>query len=275
MWSIIFELLLLTNILTSMHTTLKATQVSLDALQRTNDALQSTNTDLVKQLASKTADCIELNKENMQLRNRLLVADQPSTKQDARCQKSLLIGSSIVRDVDETRLLDTEVISISGGKIADANRTIAEKSGSYKSIILQVGSNDCAKCEDLDKIAEDYKMLVKGAKQRTNNVIISSITPRTDNDTAQATIDLINAGLVTIAEDENCTFVNNDLDFKLRDGTVNAGYLLPDGLHLSDAGTNRLGVNLKLNTNLKSVAKPRNRRRNKPKHNATNKCYSP
>ena len=47
------------------------------------------------------------------------------------------------------------------------------------------------------------------------------------------------------AESDNYT-VNNDLTFRHQDNTINDGYYLPDGVHLSQAGTKKLAKNLNL-----------------------------
>ena len=46
---------------------------------------------------------------------------------------------------------------------------------------------------------------------------------------------------------EGLTLINNEETFKLKDGSINDGYYLHDGTHLTMAGTNRLAKNLKVN----------------------------
>ena len=59
--------------------------------------------------------------------------------------KALPLGSSIVRDYDENKLLDTTVISKPGGKIADATKEVAKlPPNGYDTITLVIGGNDCA-----------------------------------------------------------------------------------------------------------------------------------
>lgn len=59
-------------------------------------------------------------------------------------------------------------------------------------------------------------------------------------------MDTVDAELFTLCTEMNCTFVNNDNNFKTADGSANDCYLTADGLHLSRYGTNRLARNLKL-----------------------------
>jgi len=77
------------------------------------------------------------------------------------------------------------------------------------------------------------------------------------------------------------TFINNDLTFKLSDNTVNDGYLLDDGIHLNNRGTNRLAKNMRLKIDPKTVNgcvakqrwhdhQPREREQNTQKSKARN-----
>ena len=56
----------------------------------------------------------------------------------------------------------------------------------------------------------------------------------------------LNAGQKVACDDLGAEFVDNDPSFHLQDGTINDGYLLSDGVHLSRAATNKLVSNLKL-----------------------------
>ena len=47
-------------------------------------------------------------------------------------------------------------------------------------------------------------------------------------------------------DDIGTEFIDNDPSFYLQDGTINDKYLLPDGVHLSRAATNKLVNSLKL-----------------------------
>ena len=69
-----------------------------------------------------------------------------------------------------------------------------------------------------------------------------------------------------LEQDDHChgfcnifCYINNDTSFKLADGSINDGYLLRDGLHLSKQGTNRLVRNLSLkikSDHVNDVTKP-------------------
>ena len=54
-----------------------------------------------------------------------------------------LIGSSIIRDVTQEKLHDTEVICKRGGNISDVKTVMENLNPGYESITLVVGGNDC------------------------------------------------------------------------------------------------------------------------------------
>ncbi|CAH1785547.1 unnamed protein product [Owenia fusiformis] len=255
--------------LNNLMSTVLDIQTTVNTLKQLND----TNSELVKQLARKTADNEELHKELNDLRktvNKLKEvkhAPQPNPK-------SLIIGSSIIRDIDETKLIDTEVDCIRGGKIATIHNKLLKKKEKYDHIYLQVASNDCAERDDVKLISEDYALLIKTAKQLCNSLTVSSVTPRLNDLTVQERINQLNGFLLCHCQDEAVTFNDNDINFKLRDESINNGYLCPDKLHLSDAGTNSLVKNLKLKTTCDDVTLPRNKR-NSPQTKTSRKEHQP
>ena len=70
--------------------------------------------------------------------------------------------------------------------------------------------------------------------------------PRLDSVDAQQKVEALNACLVAATSDAGVTFINNDLNFKLADGTPNDGYIQADGVHLTSKGVNRLARNIQL-----------------------------
>ncbi|CAH1790223.1 unnamed protein product, partial [Owenia fusiformis] len=151
-----------------------------------------------------------------------------------------------------------DIKCISGGTISDAQKALMNNE-SYDKVILQIGSNDCAKGDPAKNIVDDYKLLLSGAKAISKDVSISSICPRTDNKEAHEKAQAVNAELQVLCEHtDNTSFINNDNTFILQDGTINDGFLNRDGLHLNPAGTNRLVHNMGLTKSLKRVTKPFN-----------------
>ena len=60
------------------------------------------------------------------------------------------------------------------------------------------------------------------------------------------TIEAVNAGLVSLCKEKAATFADNTPSFTLSDGSVNDGYLLPDGVHLTRTAVDRVVKNLRL-----------------------------
>ena len=116
-------------------------------------------------------------------------------------------------------------------------------------IILVGRRNDCdTDGDDLDVsgIIAQYKDLVACAKTRAWSVTICSVCPRIKSDTVSQRIESLNAGLKGIASDLEVDFLDKNPIFYLQDGTLNDGYLLADGVHLTRLATNRLVTNMQL-----------------------------
>ncbi|CAH1798661.1 unnamed protein product [Owenia fusiformis] len=219
--------------------------------------INKTNADLVKQLSRKTADNEELHKEVATLRKQLVNKTVSPPNDNV---KSLLIGSSIVRDIDEAKLNNTEVICIRGGKISDIHKKLLTMKRKFDHIYLQVGSNDCSEREDVKLISEDYTLLIRTAKQCSSSVTVSSQTPRIGATQTQERIDQLNGFLLCHCQDEDVIFNDNDINFRLKDESINTGYICADKVHLSFAGTNSLAKNLKLKSSCDDVTLPKNKR---------------
>ena len=183
--------------------------------------------------------------------NNLSVAPKPS--EGPKAHGTLVLGSSIVRDVDATKLVATKCISVSSGCIKDIHSTLVSLPASdrFGNITLVVGGNDCddrdeQKGEDISDIITQYRELIECAKMRADTITVSSVLPRNKPGLVSERIKSFNAGLMTLADDMEVIFVDNDLVFFLRDGSLNEGFLLPDHVHLAPAGTNRLAKSLGL-----------------------------
>jgi hypothetical protein len=129
-----------------------------------------------------------------------------SEQQPEPPSRSLLIGSSIIRDIDQTKLVDTAVISVSGATVCDIKNRCLSIKDKFKDVTLVVGSNDCAKSEAVDEILDDCKHLLQAASDRSaGSVTVSSICPRTDKPEAYERSLTLNAGLVVLCAETNNT----------------------------------------------------------------------
>ena len=95
-------------------------------------------------------------------------------------------------------------------------------------------------------ILETNDSLIEIAKTKAENITVSSICPRNTAVKTQTSIDALNAGLQDLCATKGCDYVDQRGSFTLGDGSINDGYILPDGVHLNRSGANRLAKNLKL-----------------------------
>ena len=194
--------------------------------------------------------------ENTELRERLSAAHRGTSAAHwenlSQASKTAVFGSAIIRDIDEGKLLNTTCICIPGGKITDIKEAVKKFPTTTKlsRAVLVVGGNDC---DDRDKqtveindLVNEYSDLIVCTKEIASSVCVSSVCPRARSPQVEERIGGLNAALSVLCGDHAVEFVNNDPSFYLQDGNVNDGYLLPDGVHLSRAATNKLVTNIKL-----------------------------
>ena len=148
--------------------------------------LTTTNAKDEEEKARLLSENATLVKENMDMRktnSELNIKVNSLTWKNFRnCgQRShVLIGSSIVRDVDEDKLIDTEVICKRGGSVSDVKAAVEELNPGYDSMTLIVRGNDCeAKpAKSIETILKSYDDLIVAAKEKSQIVRVSSICPR-------------------------------------------------------------------------------------------------
>ena len=178
----------------------------------------------------------------------------------------MLLGSSLIRDIDPDKLKDTSVICKRGGTIKTIQDEVQGLSRGYNNITLVVGGNDCdnqpTSCPT--DIVSNYHNLAKMSLSKCKTLTVSSVCPRLTSDVTQTQIDNGNVGLMFMCEDmDKVTYVDNSPSFKLGDGTINDGYFTADGVHITRAGVNKLAKNLNLRT--RNPAEEACRDRNRPK----------
>ena len=161
---------------------------------------------------------------------------------------SLLIGSSLIRDVNSATLVDTEVVCLPGGKLAGIEKKISELSSGYDTITVVAGGNDCdtSPSTPAPTVIDAFASVIDAAKAKASTVTVSSACPRLKTAGTTNTIDAVNAGLVTLCAEKDVIFADSTPSFTLDDGSVNDGYLHRDGVHLTHAAVYRLAKNLRL-----------------------------
>ena len=95
---------------------------------------------------------------------------------------TLLLGSSMIRNVDKDKMVDTEVKCINGARLPELT-TYAKripKDTIYKRIVIVGGGNDCSdKDTDMETIIERGSVLFKTLKAHSNDITMASVCPRT------------------------------------------------------------------------------------------------
>ena len=141
--------------------------------------------------------------------------------------------------------MNTDVISISGAKCGDICNKLTSMGRTYKNITLVVGGNDCSSSMETNDIIENFALLVACAKScATESVSVTSICPRPENPIVQDRINQVNIALKTASEKHDFKFIDTNDMFTLKDGSINDGYLLDDGVHLTYKGTEKLAQKL-------------------------------
>ena len=193
--------------------------------------------------------------------------------QQATDQRALVLGSSIIAGLDPQNMNETstKVKPIRGGHISDVHRHCQSITGRHSDLVLVISGNDCSGKVDVDELLNDYNDLIDVAVSKTissKSVKISSVCPREDSYTLER-IDAFNAGLSVLCRDKGCTFIDNDGNFRTRDGSISACVLSNDGVHLTKVGSDLLSRNLGLGVRIPE-SKPRPART----HNKTNARHS-
>ena len=187
-------------------------KIAIEAISKTNTYLQNSLEQYKNDLKSKTLECDKLKEELSDLRTKVGIykaeADKNTWKKFQN-KKTLLIGDSLLQDVDENKLLNTKVSAVPGAKIKDIAQklqNVVESDASYSNVVLCMGTNDCSDpAMDVNAASFTYKELVsdlttnKGIE--ASSIVISSVPPRNDDHGSQQRVDSLNAALTTVAVD--------------------------------------------------------------------------
>jgi ribA/ribD-fused uncharacterized protein len=154
--------------------------------------------------------------------------------------KTLLIGTSLLRNVNSEKLVNCDIVAKGGAKVDDLSRTLSamDPSKKYKEVILVAGSIDRESASQ-DDVINAFKAFTVCASDRTNKISISSVLPRSDKDMKEST-KALNSELKKLCDNDGHNFVDHDLTFHLLNGEINRALLSDDGLHLSQPGVETL-----------------------------------
>ena len=245
------------ELLATMNKNIEANNKLIETVSATNDTLKA-SLDRANTVIDDKKNEYDLLKETVvQLQGRIKKLESDLDKKTTEIHRngqSLLIGDSLIRDVDEGKLVRTKIKAIPGANIKDITKHLSEEAGGYdiplNKMFVCVGTNNCSSDLDLDTTSKSYQEMIDTMKTMVRSpadIVISSIPPRCDGNEQQSRVESLNAVLTTIADDTGAVYVENDASFKLTDGSINDGYILPsDGIHLTKQGTNRLLKNMQV-----------------------------
>ena len=222
----------------------------------TTNQLHRDNLNLRTELKDRDTLNTRLQQENGKLKTRIgtLSSDASAAHWSAlpRPTGSTVIGSSLIRDIDENKLVNTNCVCLPGACINDIKAAISKFPTSQKlhRLAIVVGGNDCDGRTDanleVSQILQEYENLIKVAKEVSASVAISRVCPLNRSDEVTQRITTLNAGLKVRCEELGVDFIDNDPSFHLQDGSRNDGFLLADGIQLTHAATMKLVSNLQL-----------------------------
>ena len=178
---------------------------NLDTLKQENEKIK----DFLKERDDKLEDIVL---ENTELRGRISMLSNSASADHwhnlRRPHGTVLVGSSLVRDIDENKLYNTKVVCIPGGKINDIKDKISSMPTQPKleRIVLVVGGNDCSSRDHepqrpLMDLVDGYSDLIKCAQEVAVAVTVSSVCPRNSGDEVAERISALNAGLKVLCDD--------------------------------------------------------------------------
>ena len=208
-----------------------------------------------KTIEEKTNEVSKLREEIAKLTNELSLRCWGN-----KLKKSLLLGDSLVRDIDSNKLENTDVKVLPNGTIKEAVDYLNQADELLNIIYICLGKDVCSQeVIDPEEIKDCYENLLTVAKTKGNKIVVSGILPRLDNEVRAKNVECLNTVLASICLANDITFIDHNDCFMLRHGEINDGYLLPDGLHLTKPGTQRLVKNLNIPTKSSDVCRTSNR----------------
>ena len=217
-----------------MRTEIEQREEQNENLKRLLEQQKEENSNLRKQL---TASCPPT-------RDATVPASHSQTTPETQTKQDLLIGDSIIRDIDSTSG-KLRVITIRGAKMADIlHHLLQTDDDSYETVSIVVGTNDYANGVSAGQFQLDYDELLREARRvASKNVQACSILPRVD-DSVHTLLPSLNTIIRTLCQQRGVVFINNDNNFVYSDGHPDLATLCSDGVHLSTEGTSRLIRNI-------------------------------
>jgi hypothetical protein len=176
-----------------------------------------------------------------------------SNEQDSTDSNDIyMIGSSILREVQQDDLLNGRVKSISGGHIKDVKENILSLDYKPKVIITQVGGNELeGGTESIDKLVSDYTVTITEAKAKLpdTKIVVAGLPPRHNTIETRTKVKDYNQAMNEWCSANHIDFIDNENLFEFKSGDVDCGSYIMTGatpaVHLTRPATRRMLQNMK------------------------------
>ena len=153
------------------------TESSLPAVEDINDNNNDPKPTTSDKKTRQHRDVRKVNKEKKR---------NPQSLTQQGIEKTLVIGDSMVKNIDEKKIERAargKIIfhSYSGATVPQLRQKFQENCDEekYKAIILHIGTNDLVR-EDADNVAKKMDVLIEEVKSRAERVAVSSVIERHD-----------------------------------------------------------------------------------------------
>ena len=151
---------------------------------------------------------------------------------------TLLVGNSLVRDIDVMRTADgveTNVCCMSGVSFAEIGDMIVEAANHDKlnAIVVVGGAKEAMGNVSIDELKERTPLLITKTKPVAEAVTVGSVLPWRDHDPERLAKAKVNGAIRETCREMCVKYVDHDGNFTFRDGTVDEAAYVSDGLHLS------------------------------------------
>ena len=139
----------------------------LNNLRKSHEKLTNEFHDVKQESDHTKQENVKLKTELLTIRAEIQEKNWPVMPKDNPL--TLLVGSSLLRDIDPEKLLNTDVHSISGGSLLNVKDYISDTpAGKYGRIVIVAGGNDCEdSSRSVENITHDFKVIAKLALEKT------------------------------------------------------------------------------------------------------------
>ena len=190
----------------------------------------------------------DLQKQPDSTQNQTIKGTSTNNKEKNNLEGSLLIADDTLTGIQVNYVeQSTEVLVVKDARIHDIKSLLqqaGEENKKYTSIYIHVGTHDSESTSVSDVIEQNINEMISVASDICNNVVISSICPRLDEEMYLLNSIDINQMYLNCCNDNNTLFIDHDLNFRLANGSVNEHFILRNSAQLTQPGLKQLLINL-------------------------------